>query len=174
MQNYKERLKDITTFIFDFDGVMTQGQIWVIEDGKNLRSANVKDGYALHYAQKMGYNVAVISAGNGFSIHERLRGINITDVYTEVYSKIDKFHEYIAQKNVKPRQVLYMGDDIPDYEIMCEAGIACCPADAVREIKSIAHYISPIKGGDGCVREIIEQVMKVRGDWFKDKDATRW
>jgi 3-deoxy-D-manno-octulosonate 8-phosphate phosphatase (KDO 8-P phosphatase) len=173
--NYKEKLKDITTFIFDFDGVMTEGQIWVLELNKNLRAANVKDGYALHYAQKMGYNVAIISAGNGFSIHERLRGIGITDdVYTEVRSKIDKFHEYIKQKNVKPENVLYMGDDIPDYEVMQQVGLACCPADAAEEIKSIAHYISPIKGGKGCVRDVIEQVLKVRGDWFKGVEATRW
>jgi 3-deoxy-D-manno-octulosonate 8-phosphate phosphatase (KDO 8-P phosphatase) len=183
MTNYKERLKDITTFIFDFDGVLTAGQIWVIGAGKNLRAANVKDGYALHYALKMGYNVAVISAGNSFSIHERMNGIGITDVYTEIRSKIDKFHEYIASKNVSPNEVLYMGDDIPDYEVMCEVGIACCPADAVQEIKDVAHYISPIKGGEGCARDVIEQVLKIKNDWFNGdlitdpakKDlATKW
>ncbi|MDR1974629.1 MAG: HAD hydrolase-like protein [Bacteroidales bacterium] len=174
MGNYKERLKDINTFIFDFDGVMTEGQIWVLELHKNLRASNVKDGYALHYAHKMGYNIAVISAGNGHSIHERLEGIGITEVYTEVYSKIDKFYEYIASKNVKPENVLYMGDDIPDYEIMCKVGVACCPADAVEEIKSVAHYISPIKGGKGCVRDVIEQVLKIKGDWFKGDLATKW
>jgi 3-deoxy-D-manno-octulosonate 8-phosphate phosphatase (KDO 8-P phosphatase) len=174
MANYKEKLKDITTFIFDFDGVMTDGKIWALELHKNLRSASAKDGYALHYAHKIGYNIAVISAGRGFSIHERLEGIGITEVYSEVHSKIDKYHEYLAQKKLTPEQVLYMGDDIPDYEVMKEVGLACCPADAAEEIKNISHYISPIKGGEGCVRDVIEQVLKVRGDWFKGVEAIRW
>ncbi|MDR0763626.1 MAG: 3-deoxy-D-manno-octulosonate 8-phosphate phosphatase, partial [Bacteroidales bacterium] len=100
MDNYKGRLKNITTFVFDFDGVITDGRVWVYKDNWSQRAANVKDGYALHYAEKIGYNVAVISSGIGTSIHERMNSIGITDVYTEVYSKIDKFHEYIASKNV--------------------------------------------------------------------------
>jgi 3-deoxy-D-manno-octulosonate 8-phosphate phosphatase (KDO 8-P phosphatase) len=103
-----------------------------------------------------------------------MKTINITDVYTEVYSKIDKFNEYLSLRNVKPKNVLYMGDDIPDYEVMQQAGIACCPADAAQEIKNIAHYISPIKGGKGCVRDVIEQVLKVRGDWFQGEKAIKW
>ncbi|MDR2556156.1 MAG: HAD hydrolase-like protein [Bacteroidales bacterium] len=166
MDNYKQRLKGITTFIFDFDGVLTDGRIWVYKDSWAQRCASVKDGYALHYASKIGYNIAVISSGSGTSIHERMNSIGISDVYTEVHSKIDKFYEYIASKNVHPDEVLYMGDDIPDYEVMREAGIACCPADAAQEIKDIAHYISPIKGGEGCVRDVIEQVLKTRNDWF--------
>jgi 3-deoxy-D-manno-octulosonate 8-phosphate phosphatase (KDO 8-P phosphatase) len=166
MDNYKGRLKNITTFVFDFDGVITDGRIWVYKDNWSQRAANVKDGYALHYAEKIGYNVAVISSGIGTSIRERMNSIGITDVYTEVYSKIDKFNEYIACKNVSKDQVLYMGDDIPDYEVMREVGIACCPADAAREIKDISHYISPVKGGEGCVRDVIEQVLRIRNDWF--------
>lgn len=173
MANYKEKLPGITTFIFDYDGVMSDGKVWMIDEETQLRNADVKDGYALHHALKKGYRVAVISGGKSRSIHERMRYIGVKDVFTQVPYKKAKYEEYLRENGVKPEEVLYMGDDIPDYEVMKMSGVAACPADAVMEIQEVADYISHKKGGEGCVRDVIEQVMRVRGDWF-DEASLHW
>ncbi len=171
--NYKELLKDINTIIFDYDGVLTDGKVLTTENGEQYRTGNVRDGYALHLALKKGYNVAIISGGTSGSISKRLETLNIKDVFTHVSNKIETFHKYLEQKNVSASQVLYMGDDIPDYKVMQLAGLSACPADAAEEIKSVAHYISSFKGGHGCVRDIVEQLMKIQGTWMND-DAFEW
>ncbi len=173
MSNYKEKLNHITTFIFDYDGVLTDGKVLVINDSEQLRTSNVKDGYALQYAVKKAYKICVISGGKSKSMSQRMESLGITDVYLGVDKKIDVYEKYLADNNIDKSQVLYMGDDIPDYEIMLNVGVATCPADAAIEIKSVADYISDAKGGEGCVRDVIEQVLRLQNKWFH-KDAFHW
>lgn len=174
MTNYKERLKHITTFVFDYDGVLTGGTVFINIDGELLRTANVKDGYALKFARESGYNIAIISGGKSESVRLRFQPLGINDVFLGASSKLDIFHKYLSDNSIDAKQVLFMGDDIPDYLLMKEAFIATCPADACEEIKSVAAYISHLKGGQGCARDVIEQVMKVQGKWFNSPDAFIW
>lgn len=166
MSNYKALLPKITTFVFDYDGVMTDGVIIISENGEALRTAQVKDGYALQLACKLGYNVAVISGAICNSITKRLNQLKIKDVFLGVSNKVETLEKYMKENNLKPEQVVYMGDDIPDYKAMQMVGMPVCPADAAEEIKSISLYISHQKGGCGCVRDIIEQVLKVQDKWM--------
>jgi 3-deoxy-D-manno-octulosonate 8-phosphate phosphatase (KDO 8-P phosphatase) len=170
MANYKELLKHINTFIFDYDGVLTDGGLITTSDGEVHRISNVKDGYALQLAYKKGYRVAVISGARSDSIMHRMKALQITDVFLGVERKQDVYREYLKNNNLKPEQVLYMGDDIPDYKVMLEAGVSSCPADAAEEIKSVSKYISHFNGGKGCVRDVIEQVLKVQGKWMNDDE----
>jgi 3-deoxy-D-manno-octulosonate 8-phosphate phosphatase (KDO 8-P phosphatase) len=165
MATFKEGLKKISTFIFDVDGVLSDGTVVLLPDGDQARNMNIKDGYALQLAAKLGFNICIISGGNSLTVKSRLNGLGITDVYLKVSEKIEKYEDYLYSNHLSPEEILYMGDDMPDYEVMTKVGIACCPDDAVEEIKSISHYISPSKGGMGCVRDVIEQVLKTQGKW---------
>ena len=173
MTNYKELLKNITTFIFDYDGVLTEGLVTLTEKGEPLRTANVRDGYALQLAVKKGYRIAVISGGKSKSMMHRLASLGITDVFLGVEHKVSVFEQYLAEHNINPNEVVYMGDDIPDYHVMKLAAVPACPADAAEEIRSISKYISHFNGGKGCVRDIIEQVLKLQQNWMTD-DAFKW
>lgn len=173
MRNYKTLLKHINTFILDYDGVLTNGTVILQADGEALRTANVKDGYALQLAVKMGYNVAIISGGNSASMNKRFEALKIKDFYLGVENKLMVFQNYLKEKGIEANDVLYMGDDIPDYKTMKKVGIACCPADASPEIKSISHYISDKPGGKGCVRDVIEQTLKIQGKWMTE-DGFKW
>jgi len=173
MSNYKENLTRITTFIFDYDGVLTNGVVLITNTGDQLRTGHVKDGYALQLAIKSGYRIAVISGGYSESMRHRCNALNLTDVFLGVENKAEIFEEYIRKNNLSVDEVLYMGDDIPDYEVMKMVGMPVCPADAAEEIKSISKYISHFPGGAGCVRDIIEQVMKVQGKWMNG-NAFHW
>ncbi|MEN8224718.1 MAG: HAD hydrolase-like protein [Bacteroidota bacterium] len=173
MTNYKELLKDINTFVFDYDGVLTEGIITLTAEGEPLRTANVRDGYALQLAVKKGYRIAVISGGKSESMFKRLASLGIKDVFLGVEHKVDVFDQYLNEHNIKKEEVLYMGDDIPDYKVMQLAAVAACPADAAEEIRAISHYISHYNGGKGCVRDIIEQVLKLQQNWMND-DAFKW
>jgi len=173
MTNYRERLKDITTFIFDYDGVLTDGSVIMLPDGDGVRRSNVKDGYALNFAVKNGYRVVIISGGKSLSMQKRMDALKITDVFLGVTYKLDIFEEYCDVNELNPDEIVYMGDDIPDYQVMQRVGIACCPADADVEIQQISHYISKYNGGSGCVRDIIEQVMRVQGKWMNES-AFKW
>jgi len=173
MTNYKSQLKEVNTFIFDYDGVLTDGTVILQEDGEAIRTANVKDGYALQLAVKLGFAVAIISGGYSPSMRKRFEALQIKDFFLGVANKLEVLKKYLHDNNIKPAQVLYMGDDIPDYHAMKEVGIACCPADAVPEIKSISHYISIKNGGKGCVRDVIEQTLKVQDKWMTD-DGFKW
>lgn len=173
MINYKEKLIDITTLIFDFDGVLSDGKVLVMPDGEQLRMSNVRDGYAIQLAIKKGLNIAIISGGRSVSMQKRFEALNVVDVFLGVDKKFDKYEAYLKSKNLTTDEVLYMGDDIPDYHVMKASALAVCPADAAEEIKAISHYISKFKGGEGCVRDIIEQVLKVKGLWF-DEEAFVW
>ncbi|HTX87535.1 MAG TPA: HAD hydrolase family protein [Bacteroidales bacterium] len=173
MANYKELLKEIRTFIFDYDGVLTDGSVITLDDGEAYRVTNVKDGYALQLAIRNGYRVAVISGARADCMIHRLKALQIRDMFLGVENKLQTFREYLRINSIEPGQVLFMGDDIPDYEVMLEAGIPCCPADAAEEIKTVAKYISHVNGGRGCVRDVIEQVMKIQGKWMNE-DGYRW
>jgi 3-deoxy-D-manno-octulosonate 8-phosphate phosphatase (KDO 8-P phosphatase) len=173
MTNYKSLLKNINTFIFDYDGVLSDGSIITLDDGEAYRTTNVKDGYALQLAVKKGYRVAVISGAKADCMLNRLRSLQIRDIFLGVENKLVLFSSYLADNGLKAEQVLFMGDDIPDYEVMLNAGISTCPADAVEEIRKVANYISHAPGGKGCVRDVIEQVLKIQGKWMND-DGYHW
>jgi 3-deoxy-D-manno-octulosonate 8-phosphate phosphatase (KDO 8-P phosphatase) len=163
--SYKELMNDITTFIFDVDGVLTDGSVFVTNEGEILRTMNIRDGYALKAAVESGYNVCVISGGSNEGVRVRLRNLGITEIHLGSPDKVETYKEYIELYNIQPEQVLYMGDDIPDFHVMKLVGLPTCPQDASPEIKAISKYISHKNGGKGAVREVIEQVMKVQEKW---------
>jgi 3-deoxy-D-manno-octulosonate 8-phosphate phosphatase (KDO 8-P phosphatase) len=164
-KSYKEIMPQITTFIFDVDGVLTDGTVTVFPNGELVRRMNVKDGYALKTAVALGYNVCIITGGTNNSIKFRLNGLGITDIYMAAENKIDQLDEYLEINEISAENVLYMGDDIPDYVPMELVGLPTCPKDAVPEIQNISKYISQKRGGKGCVRDVIEQVLKVQDNW---------
>ncbi|MDC9722519.1 MAG: HAD-IIIA family hydrolase [Urechidicola sp.] len=170
-KSYKEIMPQITTFIFDVDGVLTDGTIQVLENGDMIRNMNIKDGYALKTAVDAGYKVCIISGGSSEGVRIRLKRLGLSDVYLGAHNKIYQFEEIINKYNLKTDEILYMGDDIPDYPVMKLVGLACSPKDAASEIQSISHYISQKKGGKGCVRDVIEQVLKVQGNWGGEFNA---
>lgn len=173
MTNYKQLLSSVKTFVFDVDGVMTSGTVLLTVDNEMLRSMNVKDGYALQLAVRKGYHVMIISGGNCKAVRARFSLLGIKDIFLGVSNKLEVFNKYINQKKIQPKEILYMGDDIPDFPVMKLVGVPACPADAAEEIKGISKYISSYKGGEGCVRDVIEQVMKIHGTWFND-DGFHW
>ena len=164
-KSYKEVLNNITTFILDVDGVLTDSSVHITPTGEMLRVMNIRDGFAMKAAIESGYNVCIISGGNNDGVRIRLRNLGITDIHLASPDKVATFKEYIELYNINAEQVVYMGDDIPDYHVMQLVGLPVCPQDASPEIKTISKYISHKKGGKGAVREIIEQVMKVQGKW---------
>jgi 3-deoxy-D-manno-octulosonate 8-phosphate phosphatase (KDO 8-P phosphatase) len=157
--------KNIKLFVLDVDGVLTDGTLLLLNSGEMARSMNIKDGYALQLAIKKGYDILIISGGASEAVKTRLEKLGIQNIFLAVKNKQAVLAEFAASHNYTWPQVLYMGDDVPDVLPMQMAGLACAPADAVQEIKSIAHYISPIAGGKGCVRDVIEKVLKLNGDW---------
>ncbi|HBK84036.1 MAG TPA: 3-deoxy-D-manno-octulosonate 8-phosphate phosphatase [Flavobacterium sp.] len=170
-KSYKELMNNITTFIFDVDGVLTDGSIHITQTGEMLRHMNIRDGYAMKTALENGYTVCIISGGSNEGVKIRLRNLGITDIYLGVPNKVETFNEFIELYNINPDEVLYMGDDIPDFHVMQLVGLPTCPQNAVPEIKKISTYISHLNGGNGCVRDVIEQVMKVQGKWMTHFDA---
>ena len=170
-KSYKTIMNDITTFIFDVDGVLTDSKVFVTTEGEILRTMNIRDGYAMKAAVESGYNVCVISGGSNEGVRLRLRNLGVTDIHLGTPDKVETFKEYIELYNINPEQVLYMGDDIPDYHVMKLVGLPTCPQDATPEIKSISTYISHINGGKGAARDVIEQVMKVQGKWMSYFDG---
>lgn len=166
-KSYKELMNGITTFILDVDGVLTDSSVHVTSTGEMLRTMNIRDGYAMKAAVECGYHVCVISGGSNEGVRIRLQNLGITEIYLAAPDKVETFNKYIAQYGIQPEQVLYVGDDIPDYHVMKLVGLAACPQDSSPEIKHISKYISHKKGGQGAVRDVIEQVMKVQGKWMK-------
>ncbi len=171
-KSYKEYLGQITTFVFDVDGVFTDGMLHVTTSGEMLRKMNVKDGYALKTALQKNYNVCIISGGNNEGVRDRFKALGVKAVYLSAHHKQEPLNEYLKTNAIKSENVLYMGDDIPDIPPMKMVQLATCPQDAVPEVKAVSHYISHKNGGEGCVRDIIEQVLKVRGDWNTNFSAT--
>jgi 3-deoxy-D-manno-octulosonate 8-phosphate phosphatase (KDO 8-P phosphatase) len=168
--SYKEYLNKITTLIFDVDGVLTDGSIIVATNGDMYRKMHTKDGFALKTAVDKGLNVCIISGGNNEGVRLRLKGLGIKDVFLGAHHKTETMNTYLEENSIGKEQVLYMGDDIPDLQVMKEVGLPCCPQDAVQEIKRVSKYVSHKKGGKGCVRDVIEQVLKVQNKWL-DSDS---
>ncbi|MEX0361454.1 MAG: KdsC family phosphatase [Allomuricauda sp.] len=171
-KNYKELLHQISTFVFDVDGVLTDGSVLVTSKGEMLRKMNVKDGYALKTALTKGYKICVISGGTNPGVKERLKGLGVTDIYMGAHHKQEPLEDFLDIYYIDPHTVLYMVDDLPDIPPMKMVALATSPQNAVVEVKAISDYVSHKNGGDGCVRDIIEQVLKVRGDWNDNYSAS--
>lgn len=170
-KSYKEYLNQITTFVFDVDGVLTDGTVHVTPSGEMLREMNIRDGYALKAAVECGYHVVIISGGSNEGVRIRLRNLGITNIHLGVPDKVEVLKEFCDIYGVKMDNILYMGDDLPDYHVMKLVGLPTCPQDASPEIKAISAYVSHKNGGKGAVREVIEQVMKVHGNWMNNFNA---
>lgn len=157
--------QNIKHFIFDIDGVLTNGNLLIDSDGTLLRTMNIKDGYAMQLAIKKKYSISIISGAQGDAIAKRLIGLGIDDIHLGIVQKLDTLNEIISTKNIDISKALFMGDDMPDLKPMRHVAFACCPSDACQEIKKLSKYISPYKGGEGCVRDVIEKVLKLNNDW---------
>jgi 3-deoxy-D-manno-octulosonate 8-phosphate phosphatase (KDO 8-P phosphatase) len=173
MSEFKKKLNHIKGFVFDVDGVFTDGKIFILPDGRQMRNMNVKDGYAVHFAVKKGYPIGIISGGKCESIRVRFEELGVTDIYIASKDKRDDFKDFLSKHNLTENDILYMGDDLPDLPVMKSAGLAACPSDAAKEIIEISHYVSDKRSGDGCVRDVIEQTLKLQGKWA-DLDAFVW
>ncbi len=165
MDNFKEKLIKIKAMVFDVDGVFSDN-VLLDSDGELIRHMNVKDGFAVKTATQRGFHIGIITGGDSESVRLRFQKLDVNDVYLRSFNKIVDFEDFCTKHNLTFDQVLYMGDDIPDYEIMTKVGIAASPSDAIPEIHKVSHYISHKKSGDGCVRDVIEQVLKANGKWF--------
>lgn len=166
-------LTKIKSFIFDVDGVLSRQTVTHAEDGQPMRTTNVRDGYAIHYALRKGLDVAVITGGRSEIVRHRLESLGVKHIYLRSYDKTRQLKEYMEETGFKPEEIMYVGDDIIDYLVMQQVGLPVAPADACQEIKDISVYISSVKGGEGVARDVIEQVMKVQGKWMND-DAFYW
>jgi len=169
--NILAALKPITTFVLDIDGVLTNGQLLIMPNGLMARSMQVKDGYAMQLAVKKGYNIIIISGGDSPEVIERMQKLGITEVHMKVKDKWQCLQYLLLQNQLKASEVLFMGDDMPDIEVMQQVAVACCPADAALDVLAIAAYISPLKGGEGCVRDVIEKVLKLNNHWHIDTEV---
>jgi 3-deoxy-D-manno-octulosonate 8-phosphate phosphatase (KDO 8-P phosphatase) len=167
MISYKLKLNQISTFIFDVDGVFTDGKVYLMKDD-NFRAFNSKDGYAVQYASKMGYKIFIITGGHSIEVHDRLLGLGVTEVHLRTHNKLSCYDDILLRHSIKDEQVLYMGDDIPDIPVLKRVGVSSCPQDAVIDIKSFVDYQSPFNGGQTCVRDVIEQTLRVQGKWLSD------
>ena len=167
MESYKIKLQKVNTFIFDVDGVFTNGQI-ILHNQQLLRSFNAKDGYALKLAMKKGYEIAIITGGREKEIEERLSKLGIKYIFLNSHNKINVMNDFLKNHNFNKEDIMYMGDDIPDIEVLKYVGFSCCPNDAVIDVKNICNYISSKKGGKGCVRDVIEQTLRVTDKWDLD------
>ena len=155
----------ISTFIFDVDGVLTDGTVLVLDNGLQARRMNIKDGFALQMAIKNGYRVLIISGGNSPQVQQRLEYLGLTEIFMAVRDKKALIEDYCRKNNLKKEELLFMGDDLPDLPAMDAVGLATCPADAVLEVREKVHYISALKGGDACVRDVIEKVLRLHDQW---------
>jgi 3-deoxy-D-manno-octulosonate 8-phosphate phosphatase (KDO 8-P phosphatase) len=168
MELIHDKLKSIKAFVFDVDGVMTDGNVIATEEGNFLRSFNIKDGYAIQHANKLNYPIAIISGGNSQGVVKRFQQLGLSDIFVGQQHKKAAFDSFLKKHNLNPEDILYMGDDMPDYELLQIVGLATCPSDAAKDIKTICQYISPISGGKGCVRDVIETTLKIQNKWWND------
>lgn len=172
MINYD--LSKIKAIIFDIDGVLSAETITMNAEGEPLRTVNIKDGYAIQLAVKMGLHIAILSGAQTESVRRRYEGLGVPDIFLKAAVKIKVYDDFLAKYRLSNENVIFVGDDIPDYEVLSRCGCPCCPADAAPEIKEICTYVSHKKGGYGCGRDIIEQVLRAQGKWMKDKKAFGW
>ena len=174
MKNFKQKLSHIKAVIFDVDGVLSSDSITLSMSGEPMRTVNIKDGYALQLAVKKGHILGIITGGKTMAVRTRYERLGIKDIYMAVSNKTVALQDFLTKNGLTAEEVLYMGDDIPDFEVMKKVGLPVCPSDAVPEIKEISSYISPYKGGEGCVRDVVEQFLKVKNQWMSDKQAFGW
>ncbi|MCQ2247341.1 MAG: HAD-IIIA family hydrolase [Bacteroidaceae bacterium] len=172
MINYD--LTKIRAIIFDIDGVLSAETITLHPEGDPMRTVNIKDGYAIQYAVKCGLHIAILSGAHTESLRKRYEGLGVKDVYLKAAVKISIYESFLQKYGLKDEEVIYMGDDIPDYEVMKHCGCPCCPADAAPEIKDASVYISHLNGGYGCGRDVVEQVLRAQGKWMQDSKAFGW
>lgn len=166
MSNFKEDLRKVKAFVFDVDGVFTDSMLYCLADGQQVRAMNAKDGFAVRFAQKQGFPIGIISAGqNNEGTIKRLEYLDIEDLYMGSFKKTESLQHFAEKYGLSTDHILYMGDDIPDYPVLKMVGVPTCPGDAAIEIKQISKYISNIDGGKGCVRDVIEQVLRAQGKW---------
>lgn len=166
--NFKSDLHKIKAFAFDVDGVLTDGSVLVSEGGDFLRIFNSKDGYAIRYAVLQGFHVAIITGGGSETIRKRFNALDVFDIYLKSFKKLPDFNNFCEKYGLSHDEVLVMGDDIPDIDLLKVCGMPTCPVDAVPEVKAVSRYISHFEGGRGCARDVIEQVLKVQGKWIPD------
>ena len=169
-KNYKTLLNNIRAFVFDVDGVMTNGKVMITSEGEMYREMDTRDGFALKYALLKGFKIGIISGGTNEGVRKRLELLGVNKVYLGIHEKDIAFDDFVSTFNINPDQVLYMGDDVPDIPVMEKVGVSTCPQDALPDVKRVVDYVSHKKGGDGCVREIVEQVMRVQDKWVFSKD----
>ena len=172
MINYD--LKKIKAIVFDVDGVLSCSTITLNTDGEPLRTVNIKDGYAIQLAQKMGLRIVILTGGNTEAVRMRYERLGVEDIYMKCAVKIRTYDDFLDKYGLTDEEVIYMGDDVPDYEIMRRVGCPVCPADACTDIKEISLYVSDRKGGEGCARDVIEQVLRAQGKWLADAKAFGW
>lgn len=167
-------LKKIRAIAFDVDGVLSANTITLHPDGEPMRTVNIKDGYAIQLAVKMELKIAIITGGNTVSVRRRYEHLGVEDIYMQVAVKMKVYDEFLAKHQLADEEIIFVGDDIPDYEIMRRCGCPCCPADAASDIRDISVYISSLNGGYGCGRDIIEQVLRAQGKWLSSNTAFGW
>ena len=167
-------LSRIKAVIFDVDGVLSANVIPLAMDGEPMRTINIKDGYAIHLASRLGLDVVILTGGRTEAVRIRFANLGLKHVYMDSRYKLDVFERFMQETGYRPEEVAYLGDDIPDYEVMQRVGLPCCPSDAAPEIKEISLYVSPCKGGDGCGRDLLEQILKDRGLWMNSQEAFAW
>jgi 3-deoxy-D-manno-octulosonate 8-phosphate phosphatase (KDO 8-P phosphatase) len=170
--NLLTQFKSVTTFVFDIDGVLTDGTVLLLENGLQARQMHVRDGLALQMALKGGYRVIIISGAYSEPVLQRLKYLGLDEIFLSVKDKLGFLKKYQAEHGLSWNEILFMGDDLPDIPVLKEAGLPCCPADAAMEVRNTSLYISPIKGGHGCVRDVIEKVLKLNGKWYVDTEVT--
>lgn len=171
--NFKERLNKVKAFAFDVDGVFTDGTVFLMPGEEFMRSVNIKDGYAIQHAVKTGYPIAIITGGRSEAVRERFQNLGVTDIYMGASYKWDIYEDFRLKYGLEHDDILYMGDDLPDYEIMKKVGVPTCPSDAAHEIKDISVYVSRYGGGKGCVRDIVQQVLNLQDNWIND-NTFKW
>jgi 3-deoxy-D-manno-octulosonate 8-phosphate phosphatase (KDO 8-P phosphatase) len=173
MAFFKEELTKVKAFIFDVDGVLSATTQVLTPDGETIRTSNLKDGFAMMYAIRIGFPVCVITGGKTIEVIKRCEKIGIKDLYTGSLKKLPSLYDFLEKHNLSADDVMYMGDDLPDYPAMKVVGVPVCPNDAAPEIKAISHYISDKNGGEGCVRDVLEQVLRSQGKWI-DCETMNW
>ena len=170
--NNLEQFGRIKTLIFDVDGVLTNSDLIVLENGQLLRKMNTRDGYALKKAVESGLRVAIITGGKSSGVVQRLRNLGITDIYHSITDNLAAYEEFVYTYDLDEEYILYMGDDLPDYETMRRVGMPVCPKDAAHEVRAISLYVSHLKGGEGCVRDVIEKILRIKGKWLEEPRLT--
>ncbi len=173
MSNLKEKLQQIKAFAFDVDGVFTNGQVYLLPGSEFIRAVNIKDGYAVQHCIKSGFPIAIISGGSSEEVRKRFKNLGVTDIYLKSSNKWDDYEDFRFKYGLEHEEILYMGDDVPDIPVMQRVGIAACPIDAAHEVKEISAYISNFGGGQGCVRDIIEQVLRLNDKWL-NSESFQW